>query len=492
MFSPDRFQYPGGEQHSPAKDQGAEAVSDEETKETGLTKKELLARYEGPSRDNLANYILESRSRTRREHAASIELANTQFRLKKAAYENPASYEESAQKASSLDTGIRNLEEDLSEIIREQSFTSSMLSRRGLIDKVRFSFLDDPQKRRLEELERDRERIQEEMRVKAAERQVLQDHAQQKIAELEREHKELVASLEEGFKGKVSAEREVFLEKSRELNQQTRGMAESVSAELERGERDIARLAEKENAIVVHAVRLDGWSDNASSDNNKEVDTLTTTLKERVQKLTEKGPDLSASILSAGDQSPQEMFYPFGFIVDGKLIAAHNEDFRTITHGDARVTKLGERTLQTDTIEQFGKIVHSENANQDSKITSPHNESIVHKPIIKAIILDRDKLVGEPGESKGGYGDSVTETYPIGEEQRILSELQGKQYNVAKNGDTFSVTRKRTGYEKAIETAQKDYPELPVYVRTPQGIHAVDGRKVTAAEIYETAPSRAA
>lgn len=203
---------------------------------------------------------------------------------------------------------------------------------------------------------------------------------------------------------------------------------------------DIARLAKENNAVMVHSIPSPGWSMKNTTMNNKEIETDKLSSAEKGRLLNEKQPDVSASIISSGDRiKGQNMFYPFGFIVDGKLIASYEEDAGAIAEGDSRRRKEGDQsTLQLNASDEFAKL-------SKAGSSGGYNESIVHKPVIKGILIDEERL-----QKADDYGKD------------LLGQARG--------------------------FAKEYYPNQPVYIQKDDGIYTEEGKKVTAEEIYSNNP----
>ena len=176
--------------------------------------------------------------------------------------------------------------------------------------------------------------------------------------------------------------------------------------------------------------------------------------------------------------------YPFGLILGGTLIAAYEKDEGTIAVGDARRKKDGFGTLQEDSMETFKKV-----AGQVTPDNYAWNESIVHKPMIKAILIDETMLGVEMLK-----GDEVKEYFSQDQEEAIRAKYGDSIVSAASGTPTkgphagkpvFMINRVRSGLDKALEYAHDNYGEFPVYIRRNDGIYNLTGRKVGAAEIYK-------
>jgi hypothetical protein len=283
-----------------------------------------------------------------------------------------------------------------------------------------------------------------------------------------------------------------LLQKIRDINKTSREGIRNTFLSMESGELDIAKLAKESNAVVVHTIPLDGWHMGSTEMNNEEADTKKISAKEKADIISEKQPDLSASILSVETMAGQDMFYPFGYIVDGTLLAAYGQDEGTIASGDSRRRKEAfHGTLQKDTPGEFARVAQSEAV---ARASTQHNESIVHKPKLKGVILDEERL---SKESAYYPGDEVREVFSSKEEEEkkmadytarygesIINSSQAIRTEMGIEPKNLFVTRKRSGIQKAVEYAQEHHPELPIYVRKADAIYTLDGKKVTAEDIY--------
>lgn len=291
------------------------------------------------------------------------------------------------------------------------------------------------------------------------------------------------------------ADRVDLREKIRTVNLESRVGIQNTARAFDSGELDVKNLATKNNAVVVHAIPLDGWAMKNTSENNQMVAVDSMSAKEKVATIIEKRPDLSVSVIGADTTVPnQEMFYPFGFVVDGKLIATYENDAGAYADGDARRRKEQySGTLQVDPAQRFAQMSHSPTL----KSNYGHNESIVHKPELKAILIDTNTILKhESMGGTGGYtGDEITETFSPDKEAGILAkygaDIVSTVRGMPKSGpyagkEVFRIKRKRTGVQKALEFAETNYPELPVYLRKSDGIYSLSGEKVTAEQIYST------
>lgn len=260
----------------------------------------------------------------------------------------------------------------------------------------------------------------------------------------------------------------------------------NTARSIDSGDLNIAKLARENNAVMVHAIPLDGWSMKNTSMNNEVVDVTQLSAAQKGQILIDKQPDIAGSIINVSSKiEGQQMFYPFGFIVDGKLIAAYEGDEGTIAVGDARRRKEEySGTLQEDTAKAFEKSV----GKGSSTIGYQYNESIIHKPVIRGILIDEEAILADSTK-----GDEVTENFPPDQEEEAWQKYGESIVSSGKGTPTsgpyagtpvFRIRRQRTGVEKALDFAKENYPDQPVYIRKNDGVYTVEGKKVTAEEIY--------
>lgn len=291
---------------------------------------------------------------------------------------------------------------------------------RGLFQKIKYHFVEDPVDEELVLLAKVKEKNQIEIdeKIKKAEMIELRQSASLRNT-IEDSNSELERGKKEYWKSKKG-----LLEKTHGVNATSREAIRSTFLSLEKGELDIKKLAVEANAMVVHAIPIDTQSMKALS-------------KERGDTILTKSPDLSASIISANSRiEGQEMFYPFGFILDGKIIASYEGDEGTHAHGfTRRREEHSNGTLQVDTKKDFNNIANSA---AKAKANFSHNESIVHKPHIRGILIDESAI----------------------------------SYTVTTIGEV-------------IAFARDNYKEYPVYIRKADGTYDLNDKKVNAAEIYQ-------
>lgn len=308
------------------------------------------------------------------------------------------------------------------------------------------------------------------------------------------------------------SDRKNLLESVREKNQHSRLASEKTAELLAEGKLNVAELAKETNSLVVHTLPLDGWSMNNTSMNNTEVNVTELTAGEKIAIVTEKQPDLAVSIVAIDNPDVKHgTMYPFGLIVDGSIIASYDDDSSTIAKGDKRYRKYtwghnGKgNTLQADPVGAFINNTVNKPRGPDG-----YNEAIVHKPRVRGIFIDGERLKPvtdtETGEPHDYYKDKVEVYYLPGQEAQmlkqykdvmdegddvIIEEKMDRTKVIAKSGpyagqEVFGFRRVRSGEQKAIEFAQSNYPDLPIYIRRADGVYDINGQPVSAEDIYAT------
>jgi hypothetical protein len=226
---------------------------------------------------------------------------------------------------------------------------------------------------------------------------------------------------------------------------------------------------------------------------SRRVDATKLSAAEKTTIVREKKPDVSASIIGVDSyRHDKNTMYPFGYIVDGDVVASYDTDMGTITDGDLRRVKddrLG--TLQKDPVEMFARVAKG-------PVTggAHYNEIIVHKPNIKGVLLDIERLKKPLGSTL-----PLVEHFSLDEESEIVKKYNSLQYegqnvNIKKvtpesgkyAGQTRIVVSRIPNYlEKALESARTNNPDTPLYLQQKDGIYTLDGKKVTAMDIYGNA-----
>jgi hypothetical protein len=475
MFSENRFD---GAQNT------QEVVVPVEKKETRTElqlrqrEEELKKRYEDPYRSFQAQELLKSRQSLKNEEAKRVET------LQKNLESNISSASRLIDNERySIDKENEVLSYKLEAAQAEKQRLESLREGRGFFQKLKYRFTEDPLIGAITTIANTQEEYQKTVGVN--DQKV--EEIQKKWGEYGTKNNVLLGEMAELAKVEYSDKKKSLLEKVKKVNKSSREAIRNTLLSMEQGELDIAKLARENNALVVHAIPLDGWSIKNTSMNNKEVDVEAMNVKEKYEILTSKQPDVSASILSAnGVIEGQDMFYPFGFIIDGTLVAAYKGDEGTYADGDTRRRKeMYHGTLHSDLGARFAKLTQSAAKTSQG---GQYNESIVHRPVPKGIIIDENKLL-----EREDLGDTVKEFFSQDEEDAVVAKYGVRIISTAKGTptsgpyagkSTFRIERRRTATEKALEYASQNHPELPVYLRRRDGIYTQDGKKVTAEDIY--------
>lgn len=471
MFSPDRFEgNKGGLQPE---------VQVKEPTEIELREreKELKARYEDPRRKVEAQTLLGERQELREKEASRVEKLKADLAI---TGKYSAESVEYTKQVHAKSANFHMLEINKLDAIKTE--VDEKKKNRNLFQKMKYRFTADPFDEHLGKLEEEVEKHRKEMQESETASKVKEERSTAFIKEKAERTEEII---QEG-KSAYSDSKKKLLENTKSINRTSREAIRSTFLSVEEGELDISKLARENNAIVVHAIPLDGWSMRNTSMNNQEVEVDKLSAKEKADILLTKKPDISASILSIDRIEHQDMFYPFGYIVDGKMIASWEGDQGTVADGGGRRRKEEYHgTLQSDTKEQFAKV--SQTA-ATKNFHNAYNESIVHKPSLKGVLIDEQVLTG-----RKDLGDSVTQYFTPEEEAEVTSRFKDSITATATGVPTsgpyagkevFRINRERTAMQKALEYAKEQHPELPVYVRKADGIYTLDGKKVTAEEIY--------
>lgn len=409
MFNPERFEGNRGEVQNEAKPE----IPPTET-ELRARERELKARYEDPRRKVEASMLWKERAALRaREHDRIKQLERSLSVAKRSSAADIQNTRDIINNELwSVRDNIQNAEESRVEIEKKKK-------NRGLFQKIKYHLIDDPLNEELSSLTETIEKYQREIdeKIKKSESTELSQSAS-----LRNTIEDLNSDFERGKEG-YRKSKKGLLEKAHGINAASHEAIRNTFLSLEKGELDIKRLAVEANAVVVHAIPID-------------VQSMKTISKERGATILAKSPDLSASIISANSGiEGQKMFYPFGFILDGKIIASYEGDEGTHADGLARRREEHSNgTLQVDTKKEFN---HIANSAAKAKANFSHNESIVHKPHIRGILIDESGMAGT-----------------------------------------------MTTIEEALAFAHNNYKEYPVYIRKADGIYSQDGKKVTANDIY--------
>lgn len=226
----------------------------------------------------------------------------------------------------------------------------------------------------------------------------------------------------------------------REINSRSRIAAERTAELLAEGSLDVSKLAVETNSVVIHAIPYPGYLKHhrelvGESYLNKSIDTKAASTEDKIRIVAEESPDLAVSIVSLGGEGlRQSTTYPFGLVVDGKIIASYSRDVSTVADGDRR-SRTDTQTLQEDPVSAFTK-----NAAGDAEYYG-WNEAILHQPDVKGVFIDM----------REGWG--------------ILYE---------------------GGADGLVAYARKQYPDLPIFIRQDDGFYDETGNRVTAEQIYGT------
>ncbi len=441
-----------------------------------FTQEELRDRYEKSYRDSEAekfrNERIALRKKSDKEKVSSLQ--------RKLASEDSVK-RDTDYKKEVLDKQIRDIDDTYGKEISLELVTKEQGSR-SLIKRLFYKVMQDPLVEKRKNIENDILATKKAIEEKQKEKTDLEASLVDDLASTDVKY---IAD-KDWVNAKYQGPKKDLLESIRKVNSASRLAIENTLNQLQKGDLDISKLAQEANAIVVHSIPLDGWSMKNTSMNNNEVDTTRMTAEEKIAIIFDKKPDVSASIITAGERvNGQRTMDPFGLILDGKMIASYQQDTGTETQGDARIKHpeyRGNSTLLVNTPTEFGKI-SKEGVNS---VMTPWNESIVHQPKVKAIYLDEKELARE---DRGG---EVTEYFSGDQEEEMRSKYIGASIGrgVPKSGphegkDIVRVKRKTTGMEKALAYAQEKYPELPVYIQKDDGIYTKEGVKVDARTIYQ-------
>ena len=447
---------------------------------TSFSERELRNRYEGNRRDFLAQEARKKRNALRQKEATIAQrLLDELSELGDSTKSNEDHIRARVEGKNSAiqQFAVDPFKAEIDTLKRKQE-------ERGFLKKLSYRFRNDPLQ---EEVTRLSAKIREEERKIADNEANLQTEVLN-LSEHLTKRTVLAGDLLEGHRKEFTEKRKLLLNETHSHNTSTREVAKNTFEALQRGDLDISKLAAESNAIVVHAIPLDGWNMKNTSMNNSEIKNIETlSAKEKFDILAGKQPDVSASVLSAGNViKGQEMFYPFGFILDGKLMASYEGDEGTYADGETRRRKEQfNGTLQNNTKDQFNVVANSP---AQVSIGGQYNESIVHEPRPKGVIIDEVVLVDRQDK-----GDQVKEYFPFDQKEEVVKKfgtsIVATGEGVPSSGEytgkhVFRIERKRTAMEKALEYASNNHPDLPIYIRKQDGIYTKDGRKVTAAEIY--------
>ncbi len=481
-----------------------------------MTAQELRDRYDRAYRHDVAKSAWETRSKQRerlataREHfSADAETAEIERLQAGVELSRRFDLEQLDQQLASLHIKTENSHSELDTEMRkkrQQVALRTPLEKVVAVGQKYFSFLGtDEAQAEIDTLaaqmqELTIQEVAEQARIQSEIERIqgeIKDEQQSVVERVKTNYQDLRTSNEASF----VSERKNLLEQVRTKNQDSRLASEQTAELLAEGKLSVSELAKATNSLVIHSLPLEGWNTHNTSMNNTEIEADKVTIEEKIDIVTEKQPDLSVSIVSIDNpDAPHGTMYPFGLIIDGSVIASYGGDSSTIAREDRRYRKYvkvdGEGgTLQTDPVAEFKK-----NA-QEAPEHGIYNETIVKKPTIKGIFLDGERLKPsidtETGESHDYFGDTVVE-YSDGTEEseaKLLEKYNGKDVVIARSTanvgnqagkSIIRVTQKRSGEQKAIEFAQNNYPDLPIYIRRGTSVYDLSGQPVAAEDIYGT------
>lgn len=472
MFSPDRFDETHG------------AIVPEKNVDTPPTEVELRerenalkARYEDPYRKEVAGKILDERSKLRRAESHRIKDLQSTLSMRIQGSERVA--ERNKKMFDSVDIKVEQ-----EKVLQQKKDIEQQQADRGFFAKMKYRFKSDPLTVQLLRLQKTHEEHAKEIQQNEERSREIDQARDKSISKETTLIQEKLDDNEEYLRDKKK-----LFEKTKATNRESREAIRDTFLSMEKGDLNVANLARDSNAVVVHTIPLDGWEMKTTAHTNQEVDTTKMKAIEKATLLSEVRPDVSASILSVDRVEDQFLFYPFGYILDGTIIASYDGDVGTKTDGTAR-RKKEERsgTLEVNTVERFKEVAASPAKKNFHNEFSKYNESIVHEPSIKAVLIDESMLL-----KRGDLDDTVTEYYSPQEQAEVLAKYQDSiQFDslmVPSKGphagkEMLMVSRKRSATEKAIAYAQENHPELPIYIRKSDSIYTLDGKKVTAKDIY--------
>lgn len=469
-------------------------VSEEVAESAGeslLSLKEIQERYEQPYRDAQAKDFSSQRNKIQQKRQAILEKYSD--RMKDGEIASMTS--RYSVEIDAINRLKQQLESDAEHRVEARNLQTSIIKSRNLMERARLLLKGvDREKMSIQKIDAEYAEIQQRIEESTKALKEIEERSAKEKEEATRRVEQDFAQGEERETQKIDEERENLRKRVSEVNKNSKEAITVTAEQMEKGMLNITDLARETNALVVHGIPLEGWNVANTSMNNTEVAIGSLTTKDKIDTIYEKQPDISASIVHIDKgEVDHGVMYPFGLIVDGTLIASYNEDSSTITKGDTRYRKgtNSESTLQTNPAEEFKK-----NAQQRAGVYG-WNESIVHKPNIKGIFIDGEKLKPvvntEDGSLYDYYKDTVTEYYSPDQESVVMNKYDGKIKSVGrgtpKSGPyagvpTIKIERMRSGVEKAIEYAEQNYPELPVYIRGADGVYDREGNKVDAVNIY--------
>ncbi len=273
--------------------------------------------------------------------------------------------------------------------------------------------------------------------------------------------------------------------------------AETTATLLEQGELQISRLAEKYDAIVVHAIPIEVWEQNRTKGNNNEIDSTALDTREKIAIVQRLRPDLSASVVSTRGLE-QGVMYPLGLILDGHIIASYPTDRRTKTKKLARIIHDG-ATLNDDPQAQFAEIAQTPKPLMNG---SDWNECIVHEPHIVGFLID--EAMSPMRMEKFNTGNEEIRLSDRDDEKLVMESLAQKHMG-KKNLRIYTAysSDESRGYGHKYAVAQwdidaialstefvtKNFPQHRIYYRRTDGIYDERGKKNSSGDIYASGVS---
>jgi hypothetical protein len=441
-----------------------------------LTEEELKAKYEVGYRSAQTESLLSERDRLKRDREKAVSDES-----KRIEYKKQVETEAAERKRKELEIQKAAISASLKISSEQEAILVAEKKSRGFLKGFKYKFgVQDPVDLRLSTLLSARQNLFQKFRLVSAE---MDSVSQNLVATLEDLDKEKEISLA-GTEALYADKRGTLYEKTHQINTASREAIRNTAESLERGDLDVSKLAIDENALVVHSLPLEGWDVAQTSYNNKEIDIKVMKPEDKIATIMDKQPDLSASVITAGDKiERQGMMYPFALILDGKVLATYDQDSPTVTDGLARRRKVGDgnlATLQSDTVDRFAQVAHQ--AAPDYRAHMDWNESIIHQPKVKGVLLDESRLLLEEDRGDRVFEDILLENATEAQKSDGIVVTSKKGPNAGK--EVVKIMRERTGMEKALEFARGKYPSLPIYIRRSDGIYTETGEKVTAKDIY--------
>ncbi len=454
-----------------------QAVKPSEVKRV-LTEEELKAKYEIGYRSAQAESALSERKRQKAEREKILQEEQARFELRK-----KIESETAEKKRKELEVKKAEISAALKFSKEQEDLLTREKKSRGLLQGMRYKLgVKDPVDIKLANLLQSRESLFQSFRALSDEIEIGNRDLATKLDSIDKEKELSLQTAEISY----ASRRGLLREKVREINSASRDAIKNTAEALKKGDLDVSKLAINENALVVHSLPLEGWDVAQTSFNNKEMDIKVMKPEDKIATIMDKQPDLSASVITAGNKiERQGMMYPFALILDGKVLASYDQDSPTVTDGLARRRKVDDgnvATLQSDAAERFAQV-----ANQSVPEYRAHmdwNESIVHQPKVKGVLLDESRLLLDKDRGDRLSEDILLENATEAQKSDGFVVTSKKGLNAGK--EVVKIVRTRTGMEKALEFAKEKYPNLPIYIRKQDGIYTESGEKVTAKDIYSS------